>query len=925
MYDLKASRVLKKWKAHDSRTWSIDWSPEGERVATGSNDGGAAIWHAETGELIHRLMPNQKDSNKNYLRQIDWNPRHELVAVSHRDGYVRVFDGESGELKFKRQASAVSCNVCAWSADGEILAGGGAFPNYEIIFYSREGQRTGTIKTLARDGQWSPDGKWFATGSEDQDVTIWNVETKEVEQTLRFHSAPVKRLAWSPDSQRLVSVADDDTARVWNLGSDTAPLRVIHSGPAAARMVACSPDGRWIAGAFADKAVRVWDMLNGELVYNFDSHTADVKDLSWSADSQRIAAICSNNTVWLLDLKTGKSLRTITMPGGTVHPWVAWRPGTNQIALGPAPDRTRTYLYDARTGNILNEGSTPPARGRWSHDGQMLAQPNVMTVSNADLKPVSSFKLGSNECLRFRWSPNDRLLACGGWDGRLRVVDIVTQKVLGIAQGHGNTIYSVAWHPSGTRIASGGDDGRIILWDAATLDAVWSAQLPARVLSLDWSPDGKHLISSHGEDGQAAVKQGEPSPEVRIWGSPQITRPSEQSTMLNTAIAQAMVPVVQHREMATQILNMGGAVVIAESGGQARIKRLIDLPATPFQLRGIDLEGVAIDDTLLRELSTGLVISELNVRETGLTDDAVRDLVRSLRNVKQLDFDTSRREFLIDEDGKVTEVLNQQEELANLTLAIEQGPKLAHHRRMRAIWYGEHLQWEKACEDFANFHALNVSHDWGHIEAARAALMVGDHEAYQTYMQVNLGKLSDYDFFSNNSRIGAYLALTMVLSPETIDDWEVARKLAEQHHESDSSFYGTKGVAMVALRMEQPQRVVDLLDRFEPFYLYPNERVLYHALRALAQFQLGNKQNAQDELAKANSVATEQWTKPNEGQLPAYGDFNTYMEGMIFLGEARELIRPGVPVPTEATSSDDPKTPVKLEAPAIEQSLTDQQ
>jgi WD40 repeat protein len=56
LFNLKRGRRWTRLAGHDDSTRSICWSPDGTRVATGSNDGSAKIWDAATGRCIATLM-----------------------------------------------------------------------------------------------------------------------------------------------------------------------------------------------------------------------------------------------------------------------------------------------------------------------------------------------------------------------------------------------------------------------------------------------------------------------------------------------------------------------------------------------------------------------------------------------------------------------------------------------------------------------------------------------------------------------------------------------------------------------------------------------------------------------------------------------------------------------------------------------------
>src|SRR6266704_1338694 len=102
------------------------------------------------------------------------------------------------------------------------------------------------------------------------------------------------------------------------------------------------------------------------------------------------------------------------------------------------------------------------------------------------------------------FSPDERTLASGSWDGSVKLWDLERGALLWMDR-HTNSINAVAFAPDGRLLASGGDDALVQLWDATSGTNVQAlAGQGGAVYALAWSPDGK-LLASSGFDGRIRV------------------------------------------------------------------------------------------------------------------------------------------------------------------------------------------------------------------------------------------------------------------------------------------------------------------------------------------------------------------------------------------------------------------------------------
>jgi len=114
---------------------------------------------------------------------------------------------------------------------------------------------TQSIQSIA----FSPDGGTIASGSWDDSIRLWNVDTGEDLRTLTGHGFWVNSVDFSPDGSTLVSGSGDSTIRLWDV--DTGKhLRTLDGHTNMVYGVEFGPDGRTLASGSWDGTVLLWDL-----------------------------------------------------------------------------------------------------------------------------------------------------------------------------------------------------------------------------------------------------------------------------------------------------------------------------------------------------------------------------------------------------------------------------------------------------------------------------------------------------------------------------------------------------------------------------------------------------------------------------------------------------------------------------------------
>jgi len=90
------------------------------------------------------------------------------------------------------------------------------------------------------------------------------------------------------------------------------------------------------------------------------------------------------------------------------------------------------------------------------------------------------------------FSPDERLLATGSWDGTIKLWDVASGALLWTGW-HTDIVEGLAFTPDGQMLSSCGDDATIRLWDATSGAEVETIAAQGPVYSVAWNSDGTHL------------------------------------------------------------------------------------------------------------------------------------------------------------------------------------------------------------------------------------------------------------------------------------------------------------------------------------------------------------------------------------------------------------------------------------------------
>ena len=533
-YDVSSMSLIALWETERGMISAVDFSPNGEWIATANWDGVIKVLDIQSGECIAQMKLSEK---RNY-KYITFSPDSKWIATADQWGIIKVLDVQNSLCvaqmdRGPHEKQSNDVYRLEFSPDGQHIAA--IIKGQTYLWNPRTGVPIAEFAGIKF--AFSPDSRLLACENPPRaanNISVWDIATSERIAHFTEHGNILRTITFSPCGQFLASSDRNSKLHVWDLTK--GGLKEIYADYEWSRVEPFYlPEGTLLATVFTQNTIEVWNVEQRQKLWTYERQPESIGDHWFSKRPELPIAYLQSNGLKATDEKhtfptlheslcylypvvfspNGETLASRRNLKGLVL-WDVERKQARDILIHDQFFTTFDALNFLPCGDILAISRYRRDRNVFVFKGWSIGEKGEVVIAEF----TSTVELG-----RHVFAFSDYQVAFGGKGGILYLWDLGHDKKPKSLIGHTEHIWSLGFSPDGKRLASGSEDGTARLWDVQSGEQIETFPLdePCTLMAIAFSPCGNVIAT--GMFGELRLWCAETLTTLFVIPQPQTQKP----------------------------------------------------------------------------------------------------------------------------------------------------------------------------------------------------------------------------------------------------------------------------------------------------------------------------------------------------------------------------------------------------------------
>jgi WD40 repeat protein len=505
-------RLASRLSGHEYFVYGLDFSPDGQTLASSGFDGRLCLWDLTRGKLARTALDPTPETASPWTEGASMpaarfrpgaDPAGCYLAYTTRGRRVQTLRWRSAQAPFASLTADAQPRDLAFDRAGGMLAVSWSNGNVRL-----HDAATGALRRIVDCGTRAsrefyrrialdPAGNRLATEGTDHAVQVHDLKSDAPPRVLGRHRGAIRGLAFSPDGRVLATASEDRSAKLWDVET-SAELMTLQGHTSKVVSLDFSPDGRLIATAGDDETLRLWDAETGQPLMVLETEVGNLQSVAFSPDGRRLAAACTDIVVYEL---TGGCPRSLSGRGYWVrdlayHPFqplLAAKTRDPEVVIWDLATRRERQPYkasfEAASLAFSPDGRQLAITPRWRFNPQLEGPPLLLLdAETGERRAEFPGVFFCNSC----FDPAGARLATGELDGTVRIRDVASGRVVCEVK-HSGTVSGLAFLEAGRQLVVTELGGALVSIDPANGRLIRRVVFPGGITYLVPTPDGARI------------------------------------------------------------------------------------------------------------------------------------------------------------------------------------------------------------------------------------------------------------------------------------------------------------------------------------------------------------------------------------------------------------------------------------------------